>query len=73
MASFSEEKKISDRLYESLARLRKDIDSVELWAGALEGFSQPVPDYDASRRYRLTSTQDKPAEDRPAEGQKSRP
>jgi hypothetical protein len=45
--------RISERLQESLARLREDIDRVELWAGALEGFSQPIPDYDAARRYRL--------------------
>jgi hypothetical protein len=45
--------KVSERLQESLARLREDIDRVELWAGALEGFSQPIPDYDAARRYRL--------------------
>jgi hypothetical protein len=47
--------KISERLQESLARLRADIDRVEVWAGALEGFSRPVPDYDASRRYRLSA------------------
>lgn len=45
--------RISERLQESLARLRKDIDRVELWAGALEGFSRPIPDYDAARRHRL--------------------
>ena len=45
--------KISERLQESLARLREDIDRVELWAGALEGFSRPIPDYDPSGRYRL--------------------
>jgi hypothetical protein len=45
--------KISERLQESLAQLRKDIDRVELWAGALEGFSRPIPDYDPGRRYRL--------------------
>ncbi len=45
--------KISERLQESLARLRRDIDCVELWAGALEGFSRPIPEYDAARRYRL--------------------
>jgi hypothetical protein len=45
--------KISERLQESIARLRKDIDRVELWAGALEGFSRPIPDYDPGRRYRL--------------------
>jgi hypothetical protein len=44
---------ISERLQESLARLREDIDRVELWAGALEGFSRPIPDYDPARGYRL--------------------
>jgi hypothetical protein len=37
--------KIAQRLQESLDRLRSDIDRVEIWAGALEGFTQPVPDY----------------------------
>jgi hypothetical protein len=49
--------RISERLQESLARLREDIDRVELWAGALEGFSRPIPDYDAARRYRLSAEQ----------------
>ena len=49
------EDKISQRLQESLARLREDIDRVELWAGALEGFARPIPDYDPSRRYRLSA------------------
>jgi hypothetical protein len=44
---------ISQRLQESLARLRKDIDRVELWAGALEVFSQPIPDYRPTRDYVL--------------------
>lgn len=50
--------KISERLQESLERLREDIDRVELWAGALEGFSRPIPDYDAARRYRLAPETD---------------
>jgi hypothetical protein len=37
--------KIAQRLQESLDRLRNDLDRVEIWAGALEGFTQPVPDY----------------------------
>lgn len=45
--------KVSERLQESLARLRKDIDRVEVWAGALEGFSRPIPEYDPARGYRL--------------------
>ena len=54
-AGFAEADRISERLQESLARLREDIDRVELWAGALEGFSRPVPDYDPARRYRLSA------------------
>jgi hypothetical protein len=46
--------RVSERLQESLARLREDIERVELWACALDGFSRPVPDYDPSRRYRLS-------------------
>jgi hypothetical protein len=37
--------KIAQRLQESLQRLRNDLDRVEIWAGALEGFTQPVPEY----------------------------
>jgi hypothetical protein len=47
--------KIAERLQESLAQLRKDIDRVELWASALDGFSRPIPPYDPSRRYKLPS------------------
>jgi hypothetical protein len=66
MTGFSEENKISERLQESLARLRKDIDRVEMWAGALEGFSQPIPAYDFAQRYRLA-----PEGNEPADGQKT--
>lgn len=45
------------RLQESLARLRQDIEQVELWAGALESFSRPIPDYDPAKRYRLPANQ----------------
>jgi hypothetical protein len=37
--------KIAQRLQESLNRLRNDLDRVEILAGALEGFTQPIPDY----------------------------
>lgn len=52
-AGVAAENKISERLQDSLARLRKDIDRVELWAGALEGFARPIPEYDPARSYRL--------------------
>jgi hypothetical protein len=57
-AGFAGGDKVSERLRESLARLREDIDRVELWAGALDGFSRPIPEYDAARRYRLAPGKD---------------
>jgi hypothetical protein len=57
--------RICEHLQESLARLREDIDRVELWANALEGFARPVPDYDPARRYRLSAdNDDTPAQNR---------
>lgn len=47
------EEQIAERLQESLARLREDIDRVELWAGALEVFSRPIPDYEPGRGHQL--------------------
>ena len=32
-------------LIEALERLRQDLDRMELWAAALEGFQHPIPDY----------------------------
>ena len=55
--------KICAHLQESLARLREEIDRVELWANALEGFARPVPDYDPARRYRLVPDENRPAND----------
>lgn len=57
--------RISERLQESLARLREDIDRVEVWAGALEGFSRPIPDYEPARRYRLAPGDDSSAKNEP--------
>jgi len=53
---------ISERLHESLARLREDIERVEMWAGALEGFALPIPDYEAARQYQLSPDGDSAAE-----------
>ncbi len=39
---------IDRRLREALARLEKDIATIEIWAGALSGFTQPIPDYEPS-------------------------
>jgi hypothetical protein len=45
--------KIAERLQASLDQLRKDIDRVELWASALDGFSRPIPPYDPALHYKL--------------------
>ena len=64
-AGFADGDKISQRLQESLARLREDIDRVEVWAGALEGFSRPIPDYDPAGAYRLAPDIDSRRENEP--------
>ncbi len=37
--------KIVERLKAAMEQLRLDMTRVEMWAMALEGFSNPVPDY----------------------------
>ena len=39
---------IARELQQAVERLQADIARVEFWADALGGFSQPVPDYDAT-------------------------
>ena len=41
-------------LMESIERLHRDLDKVELWLGALNCFQKPVPDYQPNNRYLLT-------------------
>lgn len=36
---------IAQKLDESIRQLHKDLRRVEVWAGALSGFAQPVPEY----------------------------
>ena len=33
-------------LFEAIEHVRRDIDAVEFWAGAVSEFTQPIPDYD---------------------------
>jgi hypothetical protein len=40
--------KVVRHLQEAVMRLHEDIARVELWAGALGCFAQPVPEYDAN-------------------------
>jgi hypothetical protein len=39
---------VSQHLQEALAQLRLNLMRVELWAAAMEGFRQPVPNYEPS-------------------------
>jgi hypothetical protein len=39
-----------ENLKKAIESLRRDIDRVEFWAGALEGLTQPVPEYQATDR-----------------------
>ena len=52
-------------LMESLERLHKDLDKVELWIGALSCFQKPVPDYQPSDRYLLPSARHESARHNP--------
>jgi hypothetical protein len=40
-------------LVEALERLHEDLDRVELWTAALDGFQRPVPEYKSSEQYLL--------------------
>ena len=46
---------IKRRLYEALDRLERDITSIEILAGALKGFTQPIPEYEPSNHNLLRS------------------
>jgi hypothetical protein len=45
------------RLQQTIDVLCEDAARAELWACALTGFAQPVPDYDPRDKYRLRSKQ----------------
>ena len=40
-------------LIEALERLRGDLDRMELWATALDGFQHPIPEYRPSDQHLL--------------------
>jgi hypothetical protein len=44
--STQEPNALARRLADSIDRLRKEVEQVELWASAVSGFTQPVPDYE---------------------------
>lgn len=44
---------IVQNLIEALEQLHRDLDKVELWAGVLDSFHAPVPDYEPSNQHLL--------------------
>jgi hypothetical protein len=44
---------IVHNLIDALERLREELDRVELWAGALGHFQDPIPDYQPRNDYIL--------------------
>jgi hypothetical protein len=47
-------------LFESLERLRGDLDRMELWAAALGCFQQPAPEYEPGDQHLLKSAAERP-------------
>jgi hypothetical protein len=47
------------RLQEAIDRLQDDVKRVEIWAGALSGFLQPVPDYDGEQASHMLTPQER--------------
>jgi hypothetical protein len=44
---------IAQNLRHAVDRLHRDIEKVEIWAGALSAFLQPIPDYELPHEYVL--------------------
>ena len=42
---------VSQRLQKAIEELRRDISKVEMWADALNGFAQPVAQYDVAGKH----------------------
>ncbi|BAT58183.1 hypothetical protein GJW-30_1_00704 [Variibacter gotjawalensis] len=48
----------ADRLNEAIDRLHKDVQRVEIWAGALTGYARPPAQYEVDERHKLTPAND---------------
>lgn len=51
---------IAERLGKAIEQLQKNVRQVEIWAGALTAYAQPVADYALDEQYRLPA---RPVED----------
>ena len=49
MSAIEPRERVARQLMDAVDRLQYDIARVELWASALGGFSQPVPEYDPAK------------------------
>jgi hypothetical protein len=47
--------RINQRLHDAIYGVREQLQRVELWAAALEGFSEPIPHYEPSQRHVLST------------------
>ena len=45
--------RILHNLRETLDRVHRDLDKMDMWAAALGAFLQPIPDYQVSERFML--------------------
>jgi hypothetical protein len=54
---------IADRLRDSLDRLQRDVQRVEIWAEALSAFVQPIPEYEMLADFQLPPPRERPQEE----------
>jgi hypothetical protein len=55
---------VSRKLQQAIEELRRDIAKVEMWADALNGFAQPVAEYDMAGKHLLGGRDDRQGRDR---------
>jgi hypothetical protein len=45
MSGINKSPDITQRLHQAIEKLHEDVQRVEVWAGALSGFTKPIPQY----------------------------
>jgi hypothetical protein len=56
MKPHAPETDITRRLQQAIDKLHEDVRRIEVWAGALNAFAQPVPEYHPSNDFLLRAT-----------------